>query len=327
MVSLGLTALLIHINIPQLQGSQTVSFVRQCTQSMRGPFFFTLFSLSPSHYPSSPHPDLRPYLSIYLQFCFSLHLSCPSLQVIEASKSAQLHDVITRFPLCYATKLNSNGQRVLSTTQRLHLSLARLLLASPKIVFADNWTGRISLQKAKHFMTLLFNRLLPGCTVVAAINEEQIELAQLFNRIIVLSRGRLQEIGCHDDLISSSFHYRRLCRVAPNDLAMDHEGKGDLSLSPIDTEADSETCLSKGTRATSAVSLASGKTEAVHVVQNAEKGTVTPRSNESNLLVESCLGQPKLCTRGSQLEPFLSDGSPVHQSTAASCSSQPMPAL
>ncbi len=126
-------------------------------------------------------------------------------QIEEAAQSAYAHDFISRMPDGYSTKIGERGLR-LSGGQRQRLALARAILRNPAILILDEATSELDAESEIAIQKALSEFTLHRTTFIIAHRFSTIRKA---DKIIVLEKGRIQEIGTHEDLLDSKGLYRK----------------------------------------------------------------------------------------------------------------------
>ena len=118
-------------------------------------------------------------------------------EIVQAAKTADCHDFITRLPDGYNTYVGEKGYN-LSGGERQRVAIARAILRDPKILILDEATASLDTQTEKQIQTAL-NRLIKGRTTIAIAHR----LSTLSNadRLIVLDKGKLAEMGSHNELM------------------------------------------------------------------------------------------------------------------------------
>lgn len=127
-------------------------------------------------------------------------------QQIEACKTAGIHDFIEALPQGYNTILRENGSNV-SGGQRQMISIARTILTNAEILLLDDITTSLDPDTAK-LVPRLIKQLEKKHTVIMITKKP--ELMKLADRIIVLDRGKISDIGTHEKLLKRSRIYRSL---------------------------------------------------------------------------------------------------------------------
>ena len=153
--------------------------------------------------------NLRSQMGIVLQdtFLFSDtamenirygQLNASDAEVIEAAKLAKAHDFITRLPDGYQTKL-AEGASNLSQGQRQLISIARAVLANPRILILDEATSSVDtrtevlIQKALH-------ELLQGRT--SFVIAHRLSTIRNADQVLFIEEGRIVEQGTHQELLA-----------------------------------------------------------------------------------------------------------------------------
>lgn len=127
-------------------------------------------------------------------------------EVIRAAKIANAHDFIVKLPDGYNTRVGNKGYQ-LSGGERQRIAIARAILHDPKIIILDEATASLDTQTEKQIQEAL-GRLTKGRTTIAIAHR----LSTLSNadRLIVLDKGKLAEMGTHNELMRKKGVYYRL---------------------------------------------------------------------------------------------------------------------
>jgi subfamily B ATP-binding cassette protein MsbA len=133
--------------------------------------------------------------------------------VIEAAKTAFAHDFIVRLPNGYDTLIGENGVK-LSGGERQRLAIARALLRNPPILILDEATSSLDNESERMVQLALANLMTGRTTFVIA---HRLSTVQRADRIVVLERGRVAEIGRHEALLAANGIYKRLYQMQFHD--------------------------------------------------------------------------------------------------------------
>ena len=124
--------------------------------------------------------------------------TAPEQAVEAAARAANAHDFIVALPQGYQTMIGERGQR-LSGGQRQRLAIARALLKNAPILVLDEATSALDAESELLVQEALANLMMNRTSFVIAHRLSTIRRA---DAIIVLERGRVVEIGRHDDLLA-----------------------------------------------------------------------------------------------------------------------------
>ena len=127
-------------------------------------------------------------------------------EIQEAAEQAYVTEFTTRFPDGLNTVIGERGVK-LSGGQRQRVTIARAILANPRILLLDEATSSLDTESEALIQKSL-NHLLQGrTTVVIAHRLSTIQRADL---ILVIEDGEIVEHGRHDQLIDSNGRYHQL---------------------------------------------------------------------------------------------------------------------
>jgi subfamily B ATP-binding cassette protein MsbA len=126
--------------------------------------------------------------------------------VEQAAKLAYAHDFILRLPEGYDTVIGERGLK-LSGGERQRLAIARAILRDPPILILDEATSALDTESERIVQLALGNLMKNRTTLVIA---HRLSTIQNADRIIVLDRGAIVEMGSHDELLRRGGAYRRL---------------------------------------------------------------------------------------------------------------------
>ena len=130
-------------------------------------------------------------------------------EIIAAARAARAHEFILRLPDGYDSLVGERGQ-TLSGGERQRISIARAILIDPCLLILDEATSSVDTETEREIQVALEN-LIRGRTTIAIAH--RLSTLNRADRLVVLERGRIIEIGPHDELLRAGGTYARLCRA------------------------------------------------------------------------------------------------------------------
>lgn len=127
-------------------------------------------------------------------------------EVIEAAKAAHVHHFVTTLPDGYDMELNEEASNV-SQGQKQLLTIARAILADPKILILDEATSSVDTRTEVRIQKAMDNLMKGRTSFVIAHRLSTIRDADL---ILFMKDGDIVEQGTHDELLALGGHYANL---------------------------------------------------------------------------------------------------------------------
>ena len=134
--------------------------------------------------------------------------------IVAAARAAHAHEFILRLPHGYDSLAGERGQ-ALSGGERQRISIARALLIDPRILILDEATSSVDTETELEIQAALEN-LVRGRTTIAIAH--RLSTLRRADRLVVMERGKIVEVGRHDDLLEKRGAYYRLYQAQTRQL-------------------------------------------------------------------------------------------------------------
>ncbi len=135
-------------------------------------------------------------------------------EAIQAAKSANAHEFITKLPDSYNTMIGEGGIS-LSGGERQRISIARAIIQSPNILILDEATASMDTRTERKIQAAI-DSLKKGRTIISIAH--RLSTLRDADMLCVIENGEMKEIGTHDDLIRRKGKYFDLYKLQSDSL-------------------------------------------------------------------------------------------------------------
>lgn len=149
-------------------------------------------------------------------------------EIVAAARAAHAHEFILRLPHGYDSLVGERGQG-LSGGERQRISIARALLIDPRILILDEATSSVDTETEKEIQKALDN-LVQGRTTIAIAH--RLSTLRKADRLVVMDRGRVVEVGPHEELMARQGAYWRLYEAQARRVE-EGESEGNAGVPPL----------------------------------------------------------------------------------------------
>lgn len=118
----------------------------------------------------------------------------------EASKLANISEFIEKLPKKYETNVGERGIK-LSGGQKQRLAIARMIMSKPNVIIFDEATSSLDSESEKLIQEAFWEYAKDKTTIIIA---HRLSTIQKADRIVVMDKGKIVEIGKHKDLIKNN---------------------------------------------------------------------------------------------------------------------------
>lgn len=130
-------------------------------------------------------------------------------EIMAAARAACAHDFIVAKPDGYNTQVGEKGAK-LSGGEKQRIAIARAILHNPRILILDEATSSVDVETEKKIQQAIAN-LVAGRTTFAIAH--RLSTLRNASRLVVLEKGKIVEIGTHNELLEKQGEFYKLVKT------------------------------------------------------------------------------------------------------------------
>jgi ABC-type multidrug transport system fused ATPase/permease subunit len=127
-------------------------------------------------------------------------------EIVQAAKSARIHDFIESLPFGYDTPVGERGV-TLSGGQKQRITIARALVGNPRMLIMDDSLSFVDAKTEQEIQSAIEEATKARTTLIIAQRFSTIKTAK---KILVLENGSVAEFGTHEELMAREGAYRKV---------------------------------------------------------------------------------------------------------------------
>lgn len=147
--------------------------------------------------------------------------SATQKDIQDAARMANAHDFINKFPEGYKTSVGQ-GSTLISGGQKQRIALARALLKKPKLLLLDEATSELDSESEKVVQATLDEIMFGSNQLTCVTVAHRLSTIRNADRIAIVDRGKVREVGTHDELMALGGKYAKL--VSLQNLGVQEKG-------------------------------------------------------------------------------------------------------